>query len=89
MTKERIEKSVEIINYAIQNEISVREASIKCGYADTYIKNIKAIVYEKYESGNLEDELFTLFDEKLSSMQKETQGEKSEYTAYYEFHKFG
>jgi len=63
MTKERIEKAVEVINYAIQNQISVKEACVKCGYADTYVKNIKAIVYEKYEQGTLEDELFTLFDD--------------------------
>lgn len=62
MTKERIEKAVEIINYAIQNQISVKEASVACGYADTYVKNIKAVVYEKYENGTLEDEFFTLFD---------------------------
>lgn len=62
MTKERIEKAVEIINYAIQNQISVKEASVACGYADTYVKNIKAVVYDKYENGTLEDELFTLFD---------------------------
>jgi hypothetical protein len=63
MTKERIEKAVEIINYAIQNQISVKEASVKCGYADTYVKNIKAIVYDSYEKGNLDDDLFSLFDE--------------------------
>jgi len=62
MTKERIEKAIEIINYAIQNQISVKEASRKCGYADTYVKNIKAVVYEKYDNGTLEDELFTLFN---------------------------
>mgnify|MGYP001766760333 CR=1 FL=1 len=62
MTKERIEKAVEIINYAIKNQISVKEASVACGYADTYVKNIKAVVYEKYEYGTLEDELFNQFD---------------------------
>ncbi len=63
MTKERIEKAVEIINYAINNQISVKEASVACGYADTYIKNIKAVVSEKYENGTLEDELFALFND--------------------------
>jgi hypothetical protein len=62
MTKERIEKAIEIINYAINNQISVKVASVACGYADTYVKNIKAIVYEKYENGTLEDELFSQFD---------------------------
>jgi len=75
MTKERIEKAVEIINYAIQNQISVKEASVKCGFADTYVKNIKAIVYEMYNNGTLEDEFFTLFDEA--------------YKQYYQFMGFG
>lgn len=76
MTKERIEKAVEIINYAIQNQISVKEASVKCGYADTYVKNIKAIIYEKYENGTLEDELFTLFDDAYNNYKDG--GEKSD-----------
>ncbi len=63
MTEERIKKAVEIINYAIKNQISVTEASVKCGFADTYVKNIKALIYEKYENDTLEDELFALFDE--------------------------
>jgi hypothetical protein len=62
MRKERIEKAVDIINYAVINQMSVKEASVKCGYADTYVKNIKAIVYEEYKNGNLEDELFSLFN---------------------------
>ncbi|MFA5207112.1 MAG: hypothetical protein WC428_00280 [Candidatus Paceibacterota bacterium] len=63
MRKERIEKAVEIINYAIKNQISVKEASKKSGFADTYVKNIKALVYELYEDGELEKELYILFDE--------------------------
>jgi len=63
MKKERIEKAVEIINYAIQNQISVREASIKSGFADTYVKNVKALAYEEYESGVLDDELFGMFSD--------------------------
>src|ERR1035437_118606 len=63
MTKERVEKAVEIINYAIKNQISVKEASVKNGFADTYVKNIKAILLEKYENGTIQDELFTLFFE--------------------------
>lgn len=63
MNRERIEKAVEIINYAKKNQISVREASLKHGFADTYVKNVKAIVNEKYENGLLEDELFALFND--------------------------
>lgn len=63
MKKERIEKAVEIINYAIKNQISVKEASVKCGMSDTYVKNVKALVHELYEEGELEKDLFQLFDE--------------------------
>ena len=62
MRKERIEKAVEIINYAILNKISVKEASVVCGYSDTYVKNTKALVYELYDGNQLTDELFDLFD---------------------------
>jgi len=62
MKKERIEKAVEIIDYAIKNQISVKEASVKCGMSDTYVKNVKALVHELYEEGELENELFQLFD---------------------------
>lgn len=63
MTKERILKAVEVINYAIKHNISVKESSIKCGYAGSYITNIKADLYEKYGNGSLDDELFALFNE--------------------------
>jgi len=62
MKKERIEQAVAVINHAIKNNISVKEASVKMGYADTYVKNVKALVYDAYENGTIEDELFTLFD---------------------------
>jgi len=62
MKKERIEKAIEVINYAIKNQLSVKEASVKCGYSDTYVKNIKALVYDYYENNNLDDDLFTLFN---------------------------
>lgn len=61
MTKERIEKAVEIIEYAIKNNISVRQASINNGYSGTYVKNIKSQVNEKYDAGVLDDDLYDLF----------------------------
>ena len=67
MNKERIEKAVEVINYAIKNQITVKEASVKCGYSDTYVKNIRAVVSEKYENGVLDDELFDLFNTAYSA----------------------
>lgn len=63
MTQERIEKAIEIINYAIQNKISVKEASKRKGFADTYVKNIKAIVYEDYKNNEIDLKLFQMFDE--------------------------
>ena len=41
MKRQRIEQAVEVIKYAIEEGISVKEASIKCGYSDTYVKNVK------------------------------------------------
>jgi hypothetical protein len=66
MNISRIRNAVEIINYAIKNNISVKDACVKCGYSDTYVKNIKALVYENYENGTLEDEDFNLFNEAYS-----------------------
>jgi hypothetical protein len=62
MASERIKKAVEIIKYAIKNQISVKEASVRCGCSDTYVKNTKAVVYEKYDNGEIGDEDFTVFD---------------------------
>jgi len=62
MTKERIDKAIEIIEYAIKNQISVREASTKHGFANTYVKNVKADVYERYENGTLDENLFAKFN---------------------------
>ena len=61
MTKERINKAIEIIEYAIRNNISVKQASIKNGFSGTYIKNIKSQVNEKYENGVLDDDLYDQF----------------------------
>ena len=71
MNSKRIDKAIEIINYAIQNQITVTEASVKCGFAYTYVKNVKALVYENYENGTLEDELFNRFVEAYEKYQKE------------------
>ena len=62
MTKERIERAINVIKYAIENKISVKEASTKCGYADTYVKNIKSTLYDLYNNGLIEDEIFGEFD---------------------------
>ena len=61
MTKERILTAIEVIEYAIKNGISVTEASVKCGYANTYVKNVKRAVTMAYENGTLEDNDYNLF----------------------------
>lgn len=74
MTKERIEKAVKVIKYAIQHNISVQAASIKNGYAGTYVKNIKAVLLEKYESNSIEDELFSFFMDAYGEYEKKYRG---------------
>jgi len=61
MTKERILNAIEVIEYAIKHDISVREASVKCGYANTYVKNVKRAVNVAYENGTLEDDDYNIF----------------------------
>jgi len=64
MTRQRIERAVDVIKYAIKYNISLNEASVKCGYANTYVKNVKAILKEKYENDIIDDELFSFFMDK-------------------------
>jgi len=61
MTRQRIENAIAVIDYAIKHYMSVREASLKCGYATTYVKNVKAILKEKYDDNKISDELYFLF----------------------------
>jgi hypothetical protein len=61
--EERIEKAIEIIEYAIKNQMSVKEASVKCGFSDTYVKNIKAMVKHSFEEGDLNIDLYDMFNE--------------------------
>ncbi len=70
MRKERIENAVDIINYAIKKNISVKEASVTCGFSDTYVKNTKADVHMLYEKGILKDELFKMFDDAYKKYEK-------------------
>lgn len=78
MTKERILNAIEVIEYAIKHGISVKEASVKCGYADTYVKNVKRAVNVAYDAGTLEDVDYDLFNSayekytNLKTLDKET-----------------
>ena len=77
MTEKRIEKAIEVINYAIENNISVKEASTKCGYANTYVKNVKAVLIEEYKNGTVDDELFSPF---VDAYEKYDAGKKPKTT---------
>ncbi|MFW5847571.1 MAG: hypothetical protein ACOCVF_01445 [bacterium] len=61
MTRERIDKAIDVINHAIKNGISVREASEKCGYSFTYVKNVKANLMQEYEEGNVDPDDYSAF----------------------------
>ena len=61
MTRERINSALNVINYAIKHGISVTEASVKSGYADTYVKNAKRAVIQAYDAGTLEDGDYDIF----------------------------
>ena len=61
MRDNRIKKAIEIIDYAILNNLSVREASVKYGYSNTYVKNVKAFVYKKNKFGELTEKIFNDF----------------------------
>lgn len=63
MKRQRIEKAVEVINYAIKNQMSVKEASVKCGLSDTYLKNVKAGVYSARKKGKISDTNYNMFNE--------------------------
>jgi len=51
--KERTSKAIEIINFAIDNNIGVKEASIKFGFASTYVKNSKIKIIDWYGVGEI------------------------------------
>jgi len=59
--QKRIDNAIQIIDYAIKNNVSAKEASVKCGFSDTYLKNIKALVYQKFNEGSLEISLYKKF----------------------------
>jgi len=59
--EQRIDNAIEIIEYAMKNQVSVKEASVLCGFSDTYVKNIKAMVHQKFEAGELSITLYNKF----------------------------
>lgn len=65
--QERIENAVEVIQYAIKNQVSVKQASVRCGFSDTYVKNIKAMVNQKFAEGELDLKLYKKFQDTYES----------------------
>lgn len=63
---ERIKKANEVIDYAIKYGVSIKSASVLCGYSDTYVKNVKMKVYEAYLANEIDVSTFTLFESKLN-----------------------
>jgi len=61
MTTIRIQQAVDVIRHAIENGISVRQASVECGYADTYVKNVKANLLEGYDNGVVSEQDYNFF----------------------------
>jgi hypothetical protein len=53
MTKQIIEQAVNVIRYAIENGISVSEASVKKGFSPTYVKNVKLRAIEAFHGDSI------------------------------------
>lgn len=51
MENKRIESAVRIINHAIKYNISLKKASVECGYSDTYVKNVKMELFFERQHG--------------------------------------
>ena len=47
MVKNRITNSIEIVEYAIKNNISIKKACTCCGFTNTYVKNAKIDIFKK------------------------------------------
>ena len=73
MTKERIDKAIEVLKLAIREGISAKKASEKMGYSSTYVKNVKAVINTLYEEQDISDGLYDYFYEtynKYESLRK-------------------
>ena len=57
----RIDKSIKIIKFAIENGISIKKACIKNNFGDTYVKNTKSKMYSDDLKG-VSEEKFNEFD---------------------------
>jgi len=62
MDRKRIDNAVNVIKYALENNISIKSACLKCGYSDTYVKNVKRILNDQYTDGLINDNDFNYFN---------------------------
>jgi hypothetical protein len=78
---DKIENGINIINFAIENNISMSEASIKAGFSNTYVKNIKINILSNNESlrTNQEISFLKLHESAISKrlIRKKIQDEKN------------
>lgn len=61
VAQDTINKAIQVIEYAIKNNMTVKEASVKCGFSDTYVKNVKARVLKSFEDGDIDPDEYTNF----------------------------
>jgi len=80
MDSKRIEKAVEVINFAIKNQLSVKAASVACGFSDTYVKNVKAVVIDLFANDALSEEDYNKF---MNAYKKYKQGEMWNFDTSY------
>lgn len=79
MTDERIQSTISIINYAIENDISAWDASKEKGYSNSYVKNVKAKLIEDYGKGLIDEGIYARFMEawaKYVDFQSSSKSEK-------------
>ena len=83
MIKERIQKAIKVIDYAIANNLTVRVASVQCGYSNSYVKNVKWKVIEKYTAGALGLKEYKVFMDKYDEYDlKKEENQSKELVEY-------
>ncbi len=81
MNKDRIAQAIEVIHYALDHQIGMKEASVRCGHSDTYVKNVKAAVYDKYGRDKLDEATFNNFIEQYAKYEKQSEKPKTNIKA--------
>jgi hypothetical protein len=92
MDNKRIENAINILKKAIDEEVSVKKASVMSGFADTYFKNTKRELKKKADSNNssIDKKLYAEFeylysqyiDDKIENIDYNKQSVKGEQTNF-------